>query len=225
MPLMPEDVRNVFFNKPPIGKRGYDEEEVDAFLNEVEAELGRLHDNNRRLRDQVVHAVPEPTRELEDLAARLRRLREEGAEAERLASRLRAELEEARTRRPRPEPDRAGDPAPAVLQMAQRTADDHLEDARRDAMTLVEDARAKAAQLIEESREKAMRNVDSAQREHDSTVVRIESEKSSFERMVADLADFGQHYYELLREDLERRVPELGNVLMPELPRPFSFPA
>ena len=41
MPLTPADVHNVAFKKPPIGKRGYDEEEVDAFLDEVERELAR----------------------------------------------------------------------------------------------------------------------------------------------------------------------------------------
>ena len=30
MPLTPAEVHNVAFKKPPIGKRGYDEEEVDA---------------------------------------------------------------------------------------------------------------------------------------------------------------------------------------------------
>ncbi|WP_199512570.1 DivIVA domain-containing protein [Nucisporomicrobium flavum] len=224
MPLTPEDVRNVFFNKPPVGKRGYDEEEVDAFLTEVEAELGRLLDSNRRLRDEVVHAGPDSRHELEDLAARLRRLQDERAEAERQAGRLRAELDDARTRRPGPEPDRAGEAVPAVLVMARRTAEDHLEDARRDAMELVAEARAKATQVWEESRENAMRDVDSAQRTHDSAVAKIEIDRVAFESAVANLADFAQHYYQLLREDLERRVPELGNVLMPELPRPFSLP-
>jgi DivIVA domain-containing protein len=31
--LTSEDVRNVAFSKPPIGKRGYNEDEVDAFLD------------------------------------------------------------------------------------------------------------------------------------------------------------------------------------------------
>jgi DivIVA domain-containing protein len=33
--LTPELVRNVAFAKPPIGKRGYNEDEVDAFLDLV----------------------------------------------------------------------------------------------------------------------------------------------------------------------------------------------
>ena len=50
MPLTPADVHNVVFKKPPIGKRGYDEDEVDAFLDEVERELARLIEENNELR-------------------------------------------------------------------------------------------------------------------------------------------------------------------------------
>jgi DivIVA domain-containing protein len=36
-PLTPGDVRNVVFDKAPLGKRGYDEDQVDAFLDLVES--------------------------------------------------------------------------------------------------------------------------------------------------------------------------------------------
>lgn len=41
MPLTPEDVRNKQFTTVRL-REGYDEDEVDAFLDEVEAELTRL---------------------------------------------------------------------------------------------------------------------------------------------------------------------------------------
>jgi DivIVA domain-containing protein len=50
MPLTPAEVHNVAFKKPPIGKRGYDEEEVDAFLDIIEVELARLIEENNDLR-------------------------------------------------------------------------------------------------------------------------------------------------------------------------------
>lgn len=53
MGLTPADVHNVAFSKPPIGKRGYNEDEVDAFLDLVEAELARLVEENNDLRSQV----------------------------------------------------------------------------------------------------------------------------------------------------------------------------
>jgi DivIVA domain-containing protein len=49
MSLTPAEVHNVAFKKPPIGKRGYDEEEVDAFLDIVEVELARLIEENNDL--------------------------------------------------------------------------------------------------------------------------------------------------------------------------------
>src|SRR3978361_2016062 len=53
MPLMPADVANVAFSRPPLGKRGYDEDEVDAFLDLIEAELARLIQENTDLRTRV----------------------------------------------------------------------------------------------------------------------------------------------------------------------------
>jgi DivIVA domain-containing protein len=50
MPLTPAEVHNVAFKKPPIGKRGYDEEEVDAFLDIVEVELSRPLEENNELK-------------------------------------------------------------------------------------------------------------------------------------------------------------------------------
>jgi len=40
--LTPERVRNVAFSKPPLGTRGYNEYEVDAFLDRVEEQLRSL---------------------------------------------------------------------------------------------------------------------------------------------------------------------------------------
>ena len=48
--MTPDDVRTVKFGRPPFGKRGYDEEEVDAFLDIVEVELSRLIEENNDLK-------------------------------------------------------------------------------------------------------------------------------------------------------------------------------
>jgi DivIVA domain-containing protein len=60
MPLTPAEVHNVAFKKPPIGKRGYDEEEVDAFLDIVEVELARLIEENNDLRARSNGGAPAP---------------------------------------------------------------------------------------------------------------------------------------------------------------------
>jgi DivIVA domain-containing protein len=50
--LKPVDVRNAAFGKPPIGRRGYDEAEVDAFLDRVEQTLSQLYHEIALLRGE-----------------------------------------------------------------------------------------------------------------------------------------------------------------------------
>lgn len=51
MALTPADVHNVAFSRPRIGKRGYDEQEVDLFIDLVEQELLRRIAEDIRLRN------------------------------------------------------------------------------------------------------------------------------------------------------------------------------
>ena len=55
MPLTPEDVANKQFTSTRL-KPGYDETEVDEFLDEVEAELTRLYRENDELRSKLTTA-------------------------------------------------------------------------------------------------------------------------------------------------------------------------
>src|ERR1700739_4570629 len=50
MALTPADVHNVAFSRPRIGKRGYNEQEVDLFIDLVEQELTRHITEDARLR-------------------------------------------------------------------------------------------------------------------------------------------------------------------------------
>lgn len=51
-PLKPRDVRRVEFSKPPAGRRGYDETEVDLFLDVVEQTLSMLYHEIALLRGE-----------------------------------------------------------------------------------------------------------------------------------------------------------------------------
>src|SRR5688500_4091165 len=55
MPLTPEDVANKQFTSTRL-KPGYDETEVDEFLDEVEAELTRLYRENDELKSKLAAA-------------------------------------------------------------------------------------------------------------------------------------------------------------------------
>ena len=56
--LTPADVRNIAFKKPPLGKGGYDEEEVDAFLDAVEQTIAALTEEVASLRAQFGRGAP-----------------------------------------------------------------------------------------------------------------------------------------------------------------------
>ncbi|MBE1490000.1 DivIVA domain-containing protein [Plantactinospora soyae] len=50
--LTPSDVRNIAFKKPALGRRGYDEQEVDEFLEEVESTIAAMTEEIATLRAQ-----------------------------------------------------------------------------------------------------------------------------------------------------------------------------
>src|SRR5438045_1200312 len=111
MPLTPADVRNKQFSTTRL-RPGYDEEEVDAFLDEVEAELDRLIQENEELRAKLAEclrgkvpamAAPtiEPKQELaqvHDLRQQQEPRREQREELERKVDDLRAFEREYRSR-------------------------------------------------------------------------------------------------------------------------------
>jgi DivIVA domain-containing protein len=179
MPLTPADVHNVTFKKPMLGKRGYDEDEVDGFLDEVERELVRLNEENGELRAQVEslrNGAPPGAADHAEMVAALERVQREKASAEQEIQHLEAQLDDlhqqlvaaqqaaqqaqqqaAAAMQQAPGPDAGQGPggeqeALRLLMVAQRTAAEHLEDSRREADGLVTDARREADSLVGEAR-------------------------------------------------------------------------
>jgi len=154
MSLTPADVHNVAFSKPPIGKRGYNEDEVDAFLDLVETELARLIEDNNELRQQV-----------EQLDAEL-----ETARGDLDAARAGAPVREEPSRRLAPVPPPSpveqtqahsmadnGEPnvqAAKVLGLAQEMADRLTAEAKTESDGMLAEARAKSEQLLSDARSK-----------------------------------------------------------------------
>ncbi|MDT5117333.1 MAG: hypothetical protein QOE30_3072, partial [Mycobacterium sp.] len=155
MPLTPADVHNVAFSKPPIGKRGYNEDEVDAFLDLVENELTRLIEENADLRQRI----EELDRELAAGG---------GVAAAPAAAAQPAPAVPVFEPEPEPEPVK---PAPVaaptgtneeqalkaarVLSLAQDTADRLTSNAQAESDKLLSDARANADQILTEARQTA----------------------------------------------------------------------
>jgi DivIVA domain-containing protein len=226
MPLTPADVHNVAFKKPPIGKRGYDEEEVDAFLDEVERELARLIEENNELRAQVERvraggAPPPPgpgadqrlVQDNEELRVQLEQLQREKAAADQAARQMQEELEQVRSQ-PGAVPLPGGDPggeqqALRVLMLAQRTADDHVADARREADKLLSDARAKAEEVTRDARTKAEALERDARNRHQEAMGGLEAKRSALQKHIEELKAFEREYRTRLKAYLESQLRDL----------------
>jgi DivIVA domain-containing protein len=234
MPLTPADVHNVAFKKPPIGKRGYDEEEVDAFLDEVERELARLIEENNELRAQAERGRaggPPPaagdmrhTGELADLKTQLDRMQREKAAAEQAARQMQVEMEQIRASGPVV----AGDgeqQALRVLMMAQRTADEHVSDARREADKLLTDARTKADDLTRDARTKAETLDRDARQRHQEVMGSLDAKRTALQKHIEELKQFEREYRTRLKAYLESQLRDLegrGQGLEAELQRTDS---
>jgi DivIVA domain-containing protein len=224
MPLTPADIHNVAFKKPPIGKRGYDEEEVDAFLDEVEQELIRLLEENGVLRDQMQRpgtggqAPSGPSNmalnaELADLAAQLERLQEARARAEQNARSMQSQLERVRSAAPSGSFAQVGDDDrnARVLMMAQRTADEHMRDAQRETESLISTARSKAEQVTSEAQLSAATIESDARRNHSEAMASIGAKRAALLEEIDRLGQLAQSYHQALNNHVTQQLQELNS--------------
>jgi len=214
MPLTPADVHNVAFKKPPIGKRGYDEEEVDAFLDEVERELARLIEENGQLRVGHMPAGPagdmRHSGEFADLKTQLDRLAREKAAAEQHARQLQMEIEQVRSTGPVVQGSGDGEQqALRVLMMAQRTADEHVSDARREADKLLTDARSQSDEMTREARANAEALERDARQRHQEVMGSLETKRSALQNHIDQLKQFEREYRTRLKAYLESQLRDL----------------
>lgn len=220
MPLTPADVHNVAFKKPPIGKRGYDEDEVDAFLDLVEAELARLIEENNDLKAQVddlqrsgpppgppqMRPVPPPPPEPMVQVA------------------------------PPPPPQMQprideNSQVVKVLAMAQETAEKYVADAKTEADRMIGEARSQSDRMIGEARTKAdsmlaeARNradavereargkanalTQEAERKHNEIIGGLEQRKQALDKRIEELRTFEREYRTRLKSYLESQLRDL----------------
>jgi DivIVA domain-containing protein len=223
MPLTPADVHNVAFKKPPIGKRGYDEEEVDAFLDEVERELARLIEENNELRAQLERGGgaarvapgaggdPRLASELADLKTQFERVQREKSSAESAARSMQQELDQLRAQGGAVGGG-TGDgeqQALRVLMMAQRTADDHVSDARREADKLLSEARTKAEEVTRDARAKADALERDARQRHQEAMGGLDAKRTALQKHIEELKQFEREYRTRLKAYLESQLRDL----------------
>ncbi len=210
MPLTPEDVHNKQFTTVRL-REGYDEEEVDAFLDEVEAELTRLLRENEELRAKLAAATraaaaaqqqpPMDRPPMDRMPAR----REPVPIPTQLPAPMPVPV-------PQPQPPQfqpGGDSAARVLALAQQTADQAIAEARNEANKIVGEARTRADGMEREARGKADALERDAQEKHRVAMGTLEQARASLERKVEDLRAFEREYRQRLKSYLESQMRQL----------------
>jgi DivIVA domain-containing protein len=209
-------VHNVAFKKPPIGKRGYDEDEVDAFLDLIEAELARLIEENNDLKAQVEDMVrsgpPGPPQQLrqppppQQVAPQQQvappRIDENSQVVKVLA--MAQETAEKYVSDAKTEADR-------MIGDARSAADRMIGEARSKADAMVNEARAQAAQVERDARGKATSLVQDAERKHNEIIGGLEQRKGTLDKQIETLRTFEREYRTRLKSYLESQLRDLGD--------------
>lgn len=205
MPLTPADVRSKRFSTTRL-RSGYDEEEVDAFLDEVEAELDRLIQENEELRSKLAEVLRGGGKSAMALSSPLSDPHPDMMMPEPMMMPLQAPTAVSGQELGRAAPMRAvasGDDgigtAARVLSLAQQTADRAIADARREADETLNRARREADDALSKAQRQAKQITDDARAQAEDL------DREAQERYRQATGSLVQQ-----REELERRVEELG---------------
>ena len=219
MALTPEDVVNKRF-QPTKFREGYDQDEVDDFLDEIVVELRRLHQENDELRKQLTDggtadasapAKPAP------VAAKSAKVVEEPKKAEPKAVVPEAKpepvVEKAAAPAPAPAPARAAAGTPAetasgVIALAERLHDEYVNAGVEQRDKIIAEAQIEASTLVNDAQEKSRK-----------TLGALEQQRSVLERKVEQLRGFERDYRSRLKTYIEGQLRDLdarGSVAAPD---------
>ncbi|MCZ9883861.1 DivIVA domain-containing protein [Arthrobacter sp. B2a2-09] len=221
MALTPEDVVNKRF-QPTKFREGYDQDEVDDFLDEIVVELRRLNQENDELRKKlgeggnpvpasaastpVVEKVPAPAKADKDAQAKAEAEAKAAAEAEK-------KKEPAVTAAPAASAPSVGSPsaesAAGLLAMAQQMHDKHVSDGEQQKEKIIAEAQIEASSLVNDAQDKSRKILGA-----------LEQQRSVLERKVEQLRGFERDYRSRLKAYIEGQLRDLdarGSVAAPEV--------
>ncbi|KQN99766.1 cell division protein [Arthrobacter sp. Leaf234] len=212
MALTPDDVVNKRF-QPTKFREGYDQDEVDDFLDEIVVELRRLNQENEDLRRKLADGpsdtpqattVPAPvaaSSHTEDAGA-------EGTTPDSVPAEVAADVEEPN---PAPAPAAPAAAAPAastasaesaagVLAMAQRLHDEYVNAGVEQRDKIIAEAQIEANGLVNDAQEKSRK-----------TLGDLEEQKTVLERKVEQLRGFERDYRARLKAYIEGQLRDLDS--------------
>ncbi|MET4061364.1 DivIVA domain-containing protein [Arthrobacter sp. UYP6] len=222
MALTPEDVVNKRF-QPTKFREGYDQDEVDDFLDEIVVELRRLNAENEDLRGQLAEclagnksegSVPAPVSaaaKTEQVTAPVKEEKKpEPVKAEEPKAPA-AKVEEPKVEAPAPAAaaPAAAAAAPAsaasntetaagILAMAQKMHDDYVGAGVEQRDKIIAEAQIEASGLVSEAQDKSRKILSN-----------LEQQKAVLERKVEQLRGFERDYRSRLKAYIEGQLRDL----------------
>lgn len=194
--LTTEDVLNKKFNYVKF-REGYDQVEVDEFLDEVVQTIYALQMENQELKDKLEVAE----RRVAELS--------NGEVAQPVAPAVEETVEVAETVEPEVAPavetpaqtdaaSSAAAEASSMLALAQRVHDEYVRDGRKESEQIIAEARAKGDEIVAD-----------AQRQHETILTRLEQDRGLLEGKINELRNFESEYRTKLRGHLESLLAEV----------------
>jgi len=204
MALTPEDVVNKRFQSTKF-REGYDQDEVDDFLDEIVVELRRLSQENDEVKQRLVAAD-----------ARIAELQRGGVSSAPYESAAPAAVAAPALVAPVAVPV----PAPAFEAVAPATdpaADTNnlLQLARRLHEEHVREGVAKKEQLIAEGQAEAGRIVSEATAAQQGQMQELEHQRTQLQQRVDELRTFEREYRQQLRTYIQGQLSELESTAQP----------
>ena len=192
MALTPEDVVNKRF-QPTKFREGYDQDEVDDFLDEVVVELRRLNQENDELRQRVIASD-----------ARINELQRSASNAPPAAAFAGQASAPVAFASPPVDPTNGGpnngDPNNTnnLLQLARRLHEEHVREGVEKRDALIAEGQAFAARVVHDA--------ENAQR---GQLGMLDQERQQLERRVDELRTFEREYRLKLKGYIEGQLREL----------------
>ncbi|MCY1138025.1 DivIVA domain-containing protein [Actinoplanes sp. Pm04-4] len=215
MPLTRADIHNREFTKSSLGRRGYDEDEVDTLLDDVTGEMIRLLEENEALRGRLGDTGAARRREapggavqeeLSAVTAALDRANQACGHAEQQARLVRRQLDEAhRSAAAAPSTEHEQATPGAVVAMARRGADTYLREAHEKSRLLLAEAHEQAERTGAEARRRAHTLDLDARRHHDEAIAGLETHRADLLQEMDELTRFAGDYHAALQGHLQRQ--------------------
>lgn len=203
MALTPEDVVNKRF-QPTKFREGYDQDEVDDFLDEIVIELRRLNQENDELRKKVAELSSKQGAAQPVEKAPVPEVREE-PKPEPVKEVAPAPVAPA----PAPAAQPVSESAAGLLAMAQQMHDKHVQDGIDQRDKIIAEAQIEASSLVNEAQEKSRKVLGA-----------LEQQRSVLERKVEQLRGFERDYRSRLKAYIEGQLRDLesrGSVATAEI--------